>query len=92
MLQGQNSSETEKSKEFYVIPMNSIENYVKTVFTMYTSSLGPIIRCHGLCYHLYADDTQLYIAFKMMMMSEKLVIRALFNCRGFAQKRGLSSS
>ena len=33
-------------------------------FTIYTTPLGRIIQRHGLTYHLYADDTQLYMAFK----------------------------
>ena len=31
---------------------------------LYTTSLSEIIRNHGLDYHFYADDTQLYISFK----------------------------
>ena len=34
------------------------------LFTIYTTPLGRIKRQHGLTFHLYADDTQLYIAFK----------------------------
>ena len=52
-------------REQYVlfgIPRDSILGPV--LFTMYTTSLGRIIQRHGLKYHLYADDTQLYMAFK----------------------------
>ena len=33
------------------------------LYTLYTAPLGDIIRKHGLLFHLYADDCQIYVPF-----------------------------
>ena len=37
------------------------------LFTNYTIPLGEICRRHGVQYHLYADDTPLYVSFRLVM-------------------------
>ncbi len=34
------------------------------LFCVYTAPLGDILRAHGVCFHLYADDSELYLAFE----------------------------
>ena len=48
---------------------------------MYTSPLGEIARRHQMFYHLYADDTQLYITFRTLSVSDMNLSNVkLVNC------------
>ena len=43
--------------------------------SMYTSPLGDVISLHDLSYHLYEDDTQLYVTFKTTCPDDMNVAR-----------------
>ena len=48
------------------------------LFILYSAPLGKILRAHKIAYHLYADDTQVYLSFDVSD-SENAVL-ALENC------------
>ena len=41
------------------------------LFTQYTVPIGAICRKHGVSYQLYADDTQIYVTFRLKLNNDK---------------------
>ena len=60
------------------VPQGSILGPI--LFIMYTKHIQHIAKKYGLCIQLYADDTQLYIAFKRNFESIELRKRDIENC------------
>ena len=74
-----NGVQSDKCSLDYGLPQGSIVGPLS--FTIYTIPIGRIIKSHGLSYHLYADDVQLYVEFdESSNISIKSALSRLTKC------------
>lgn len=79
-----NGEKSERVSLQYGVPQGSVLGPV--LFTIYTASLGRLLRKINKNYHLYADDSQVQIAFKPDSGGTENAINAIQTCVKFVQQ------
>ena len=68
------------SSQFADIKFGVPQGSVFGPILFYTLPLVGILKQHGVSYHLYADDTQLYMSFKPSYENENKIMERVINC------------
>ena len=67
------------------VPQGSVLGPI--LYSLYISSLGDIERHHGLEFHPYADDTQLYFAFRPITAEQQSCLARIEACVSHVEKQ-----
>ncbi len=80
VINGENSTaeRSTPAKLKYGVPQGSVLGPI--LYTIYMLPLGDLIRQHGIKFHLYADDSQLYLAFDPVQASAITAVDRMVKC------------